>query len=62
MPDYRLYSLDGEGKIVLAETFTATGDDEALMIARAAKKRVNCELWSRDRLVAKIPPFPLQKR
>ena len=54
MPGYWLYSVDGVGKITRSEWIEASGDAEAIMIARAAKKLVNCELWDHDRLVAKI--------
>ena len=56
MPDYRLYCLDGAGKITRAEVIDAENDDDAVMIARAARKPVHCELWQRDRLVARIEP------
>ena len=49
MAEYRLYCLDGAGRITRAEEIEATGDEEAIMIARALKKRVRCELWQRDR-------------
>jgi hypothetical protein len=55
--EYRLYCLDGAGKITRAEAISAAADEEAIMIARAAHKRVRCELWQRDRLVAEIPPW-----
>ena len=58
MPEYRLYCLDGIGKITAAEWIDATGDAEAIMIARALKKDVACELWCGSRLIAKIPASP----
>ena len=57
MPGYWLYSLDGEGKITRSDWIEARGDEEALMIARAAKKPVACEVWDHDRFVAKIKPW-----
>lgn len=56
MVEYRLYCLDGGGRITRSEEIEATGDEEAIMIARALKKRVRCELWRRDRRVAEIAP------
>lgn len=56
MGEYRLYCLDGGGRITRVEEIEATGDEEAIMIARAFKKRVGCELWQRDRRVAEIAP------
>jgi hypothetical protein len=55
MPDYRLYSLDGAKSVMRTEDFDALSDSDAIRIARAMQKRVNCELWSLDRLVATIP-------
>jgi hypothetical protein len=43
------------GKISRAETIGAQSDEDAIMIARAAKKHVRCELWLNTRLVASIP-------
>jgi len=56
MPEYRLYCLGGDGRIEAAEEITATGDAEAIMIAKAMKKTVRCELWERGRKVAVIDP------
>jgi hypothetical protein len=55
MHQYRLYTLDGVGKISRAETIEAESDEDAIMIARAAKKPVRCELWQNTRLIATIP-------
>ena len=57
MTDYRLYCLDGAGKIGTGEWVEATGDAEAIMLVRAKKLLVRCELWDRNRLVATIEPF-----
>jgi hypothetical protein len=54
MTDYRLYCVDGAGKITSAEWIDAKNDDEALAIARAQKRSVACELWERDRLVGEV--------
>jgi hypothetical protein len=57
MTDYRLYCLDGVGKIGTGEWVEATGDAEAIMLVRAKKLSVRCELWDHNRLVATIEPF-----
>jgi hypothetical protein len=54
MPEYRLYCLDGANKITRAEEINAKSDEDAIMIARSRKMPVKCELWYRDRLVARI--------
>jgi hypothetical protein len=57
MTDYRLYCLDGAGKIGTGEWIEAAGDAEAIMLVRAKKLSVRCELWDHNRLVATIGPF-----
>jgi hypothetical protein len=57
MTDYRLYCLDGVGKIGTGEWVEATGDAEAIMLVKAKKLSVRCELWDHNRLVATIEPF-----
>lgn len=57
MPSYRLYCLDGAGKITTAEWLEADGDAEALDQARARQEPQACELWERGRLVGKIEPY-----
>ena len=54
MGTYRLYCLDGVGKVVSAEWIDA-GDDEAAI--QAAKDMVDghaCELWARSRFVIRL--------
>jgi len=55
MSHYRLYCLDGTGKISGAEWLEAHGDEDAIRSAKDLKKDVPCELWDRNRLVARIP-------
>jgi D-alanyl-D-alanine carboxypeptidase len=59
MRDYRLYCLDGAGKITSAEWLEADSDAEAVAAARALCKAVTCEVWRRNRFVARIPRFTL---
>lgn len=54
MPEYRLYRLDGANRITRAEQIVATNDEQAINAARSMKLPVKCELWQRDRLVARI--------
>jgi hypothetical protein len=54
MSEYRLYCLDGANRITRAEQILAANDEQAIEAARSLKPRVKCELWQRDRLVARI--------
>jgi hypothetical protein len=56
MPENRLYCLGANGKFEAVEEIMATGDAEAVMLAKAMKKRVKCELWERGRMVATLEP------
>lgn len=56
MPSYRLYRLDGAGKIVSAEWIEASDDKAATRHAREQDLPVTCEMWERNRLVARIHP------
>jgi hypothetical protein len=53
--DYRLYCLSGSSKIENAEWLEAKSDDEAIVLVRAMKKSIDCELWHGNRLVSRIP-------
>jgi hypothetical protein len=57
MPEYRLYCLDGANRITRAEAVSAATDDQAIQLARSKKLPVKCELWHRERLVARIPAY-----
>jgi hypothetical protein len=57
MPEYRLYCLNDHGRFARAHEIEARDDEDALAQARAMKLPVECELWNRNRLVAKLPPF-----
>ena len=58
MVNYRLYVLDGTGRIAAADWIDASGDEEAIMIARDQRKGAKCELWQKDRLVCRIDRSP----
>jgi len=55
MPNYSLDCLDGAGRIESAEVLDAKNDGEAIILARAMKKAVSCEVWQGNRLVAHLP-------
>jgi hypothetical protein len=55
MAEYRLYCLDGAGRISLAEWIEADSDEDALAKARSmGHGALKCELWQRNRLVARL--------
>ena len=54
MPSYRLYRLDGAGKIMSAEWIEAESDDAACDHARNNGKSPAIEPWDQDRLVIRI--------
>jgi hypothetical protein len=55
LPTYRLYRLDGVGKIVAAGWIEADHDEEAMRQAQEETRASGgtYELWERNRLVAK---------
>lgn len=54
LPSYRLYCLDGAGKITTAEWLEAADDADATRQAQERKLGVASEVWDRSRLVARI--------
>ena len=54
MSSYRLYRLDGAGKISSAEWIHAADDEEARREAGQRTMFGSYELWDRNRLVARI--------
>ena len=54
--DYRLYRLDGAGKIVSAEWLSAADDEDAARQARDGELSSTVEIWDRNRLVVRIEP------
>lgn len=55
MTDYKLYYLDGDGRIGRAHLVRADSDDDALVQARKLRPPAHrCELWLKNRLVAKL--------
>jgi len=56
MPAYRVYCLDGAGKVWAAEWIEADSDAAALDAARRFADTVHCEVWLGERLVGKVEP------
>lgn len=54
LPTYRLYRLDGAGRISAAEWIEAASDDDARARARAEHAPGGFELWERNRLVERV--------
>ncbi|MES2120274.1 MAG: hypothetical protein V4513_06810 [Pseudomonadota bacterium] len=51
---YRLYRLDGAGKITTGEWVEATDDQSAVQAARESCAPGKYELWQRNRFIATI--------
>lgn len=56
LPAYRLYRLDGAGKITSADWIEAENDSAALAEAKHAINGMPYELWARNRLVERSSP------
>ena len=56
MASFRLYRLDGAGRIVSAEWLEADGDDHAQQLARDLNAETTVEIWDRNRMIARIEP------
>ena len=54
--EYRLYCFDQRGTITRSHELAAQDDEDAIAQARAMRLEVTCELWSRERRVAKLTP------
>ena len=54
MPAYRLYRLDGAGKITSADWIAADADEDALLRAHLMTGNANFELWERKRLIRRV--------
>jgi hypothetical protein len=52
--NYRLYRLDGAGKIAKGDWIQAADDEEARRKALEHVDSASFELWDRNRLVAKV--------
>ena len=54
--EYRLYCLNEAGRFSKAHDIEADSDEQAIDAAREMKLPVVCELWQRNRMVAKLEP------
>jgi hypothetical protein len=54
MVAYRVYCLDGAGKVWAAEWIEADDDPAAIDSARQFDNAVRCEVWQGPRLVARM--------
>lgn len=61
MPAYRVYCLDGAGKVWAAEWIEAGDDATAMDSARQFKSAVRCEVWQGQRLVGRVELKPEQQ-
>ncbi|HET6942227.1 MAG TPA: hypothetical protein VFH89_08705 [Sphingomicrobium sp.] len=60
MPSYRVYCLDGAGKVWAAEWIEADDDAAALEAARQFTRAVQCEVWQGQRAVGRVALKPGQ--
>jgi hypothetical protein len=58
MPQYRLYCLNERGGFSKSHEIDAPSDEDAVADAKSMKLPVKCELWNRERLVARLPAHP----
>jgi hypothetical protein len=56
MPDYRVYLIDKNDRIISAREMTAASDEEALAIAQALAVGVDVEVWQLGRKVGRLTP------
>ena len=56
LPSYRHYRLDGAGNINSADWLEAADDEEAIRRVRDMNLPCVCEIWDRNRLVARVEP------
>ncbi|HKX91858.1 MAG TPA: hypothetical protein VJM15_05460 [Sphingomicrobium sp.] len=54
MGHYRLYCLDGAGRVETAEWIEAADDQAAIAAASAGHQGRKCELWQGGRMVARL--------
>ena len=57
MQEYRVYCLDDEGRSVETQHLEATSDQEAVLKAQRLTGLRKCEVWSGNRLVARVTEF-----
>ena len=57
---YRYYCLDGIGHLYGADWFEAASDEDAIRKIEAKHPDALCEIWQRNRLVARVGPEKLK--
>jgi len=56
LANFRLYRLDGAGKIGSAEWLEADDESHALELARELNSETTVEIWNRNKLVGRVQP------
>ena len=56
MPDYRIYVLDREGHIRMAQAICYQDDLDALAETERLSRRESIEIWEGSRIVARVNP------
>ena len=56
MANFRLYRLDGAGKIGTAEWLEADDEDHALELVRELNAETTIEIWNRNKLIGRVSP------
>lgn len=56
MGNFRLYRLDGAGKIASAEWLDADDEAQALDLARGLNATTTVEVWNRNKLIGRVEP------
>ena len=54
MTEYRLYTVESDGRFIGSRTFTADSDDDAVVWAKQQIEDHSVELWSGPRLVRRL--------
>ena len=67
MPDYRVFLLDGAGRIVARREIACAGASEAELQARNLllsfqPPYAGAEIWLREQRIAKVQPVPRKER
>lgn len=58
MANYRIYCLDGAGKVASAGWIEADGDEAAIDLVKQKYGSYKSELWDGERLVARVDLRP----
>jgi len=56
MTEYRLYTVESDGRFIGSRTFTADSDDDAVVWAKQQIEDHSVELWSGPTLVRRLDP------